>query len=82
MTEKTKTGDPEAELVTIRSFDNEVEAEFARANLESAGIESFLSGDDCGGMRPALTFVNGIKLIVKADDATRATEILDQEGLK
>lgn len=82
MNKKTEAGDPDVELVTIHSFDNEIEAEFAKAKLESAGIQCFLSGDDCGGMRPALSFVNGIKLIVKADDATRATEILTEEGLK
>jgi Putative prokaryotic signal transducing protein len=82
MTKNTKTGEPEAELITIHSFDNQIEAEFAKTKLESAGIQCFLSGDDCGGMRPALTFVNGIKLIVRADDATRATEILSEEGLK
>jgi hypothetical protein len=82
MTEKTKAGEPNIELVTIHSFGNEVEAEFAKAKLESAGIESFLSGDDCGGMRPALSFVNGIKLIVRAEDSAQANEILSQEGLK
>jgi hypothetical protein len=82
MTEKTKSGEPEAELITIHSFDNEIEAEFAKAKLESAGIRSFLSGDDCGGLRPAMSFTNGIKLIVRADDAERANKILSEEGLK
>lgn len=81
MSEKFKSGKPEAELATIHSFDNEIEAEFAKAKLASAGIQCFLSGDDCGGMRPALSFVNGIKLIVRAEDSRRAIEILSQEGL-
>jgi hypothetical protein len=76
MDKKIEAGEPNVELVTIRSFNNEVEAELARTELESAGIKSFLSGDDCGGLRPAMTFTNGIKMIVKAGDALRAGEIL------
>ncbi len=71
MDKKIEAGKPNVELVTIHTFDNEVEAEFAKAQLESAGVECFLSGDDCGGMRPALTFVNGIKLIVRAGSHRR-----------
>jgi hypothetical protein len=81
MFENTKTGEPEAKLVTIHSFDNEFEAELAKAELESAGIQCFLSGDDWGGLRPAMSFTNGIKLIVRADEATRAAEILGEENL-
>jgi Putative prokaryotic signal transducing protein len=80
MNEKSGHGEPNIELVTVRSFDNEVEAEFAKARLESNGIQCFLSGDDCGGLRPALTFTNGIKLIVRADDVGRAEEIINEEA--
>jgi hypothetical protein len=76
MNRKIEAGEPNVELVTIRSFDSEVEAELAKTKLESEGIESFLSRDDCGGLRPAMTFTNGVKLIVRADRATRAEEIL------
>ena len=78
MNKKIEAGEPNVELVTIRSFDSEVEAELAKTKLESAGIKSFLSGDDCGGLRPAMTFTNGIKLVVRADRATRAEEILNE----
>jgi hypothetical protein len=76
MSKKAATRGPKGVLVTIRSFDSEVEAELAKTKLESEGIKSFLSGDDCGGLRPAMTFTNGIKLVVRADRATRAEEIL------
>ena len=79
MNKKIEVGEPNVELVTIRSFDSEFEAELAKTALESAGIKSFLSGDDCGGLRPALTCTNGIKLIVRAEDVGRATEILNEE---
>lgn len=79
MNKKIEAGEPNVELVTIRSFDSEAEAELAKTKLESAGIKSFLSGDDCGGLRPAMTFTNGIKLVVRAEDAVRVGEILNGE---
>jgi Putative prokaryotic signal transducing protein len=78
MNKKFEAGEPNVELVTIRSFSSEAEAELARTELESAGIKSFLSGDDCGGLRPAMTFTNGIKLVVRAEDVARAAEILNE----
>jgi hypothetical protein len=81
MFENTKTGEPEAKLVTLHSFNSEFEAELAKAELESAGIQCYLSGDDCGGLRPAMSFTNGIKLIVRADDAARAAEILGEDDV-
>ena len=86
MIKKSQSGGPKVELVTIRSFDNEVEAEFAKAKLESASIQCFLSGDDCGGLRPALSFVNGIKviamffLILAGRPRIRGTRATETEG--
>lgn len=80
MNQKSQPGEPQVELVTIRTFNNEVEAELAKTQLESAGIRCFLSGDDCGGLRPALTMTNGIKVVVRADDAARAAEILGEQA--
>jgi hypothetical protein len=80
MIKKMQSGDPQAELVTVRTFPNEVDAELAKTQLESGGIRCFLSSDDCGGLRPALTMTNGIKVVVRADDAARAAEILGAEN--
>lgn len=80
MAKNIHSGEPQLELVTIRAFNNEVDAELAKTQLESEGIRCFLSGDDCGGLRPALTMTNGIKLVVRADDAARAEEILSEEN--
>jgi len=78
---KPLSGEPEVELVTIRSYDSQIEAEFAKARLESTGIDCILRGDGCGGMRPSLSFVNGITVVVRADDAIRASKILGEENL-
>jgi hypothetical protein len=81
MIKKTQAGDPQVALVTVRTFTNEADAELAKTQLKSAGIRCFLSGDDCGGLRPALTMTRGIKVVVRADDGARAAEILGEENL-
>jgi len=70
------SGDTESEFVTIRTFGDEFEAMVAKSALEAAGIECVISADDCGGLRPALSFTQGIRLVVKVRDAARADEIL------
>ena len=37
------------DLVTVRTFNDRIEAELAQSALEAAGIESMVSGDDAGG---------------------------------
>ncbi len=63
-------------LVVVRSFGDRFEADLAQSALEAAGIESLIRSDDAGGMRPAMTFANGAELLVRAEDAERADEIL------
>jgi Putative prokaryotic signal transducing protein len=66
------------DLVTIRTFSNEFEALVAQSVLETAGIDCMISADDCAGLRPYLT--QGIKLIVRSDEADRAKEVLPDEA--
>jgi len=68
-----------SDLVTIRTFISEFEAIVAKSALEAAGIDCMTSADDCAGLRPSLSMANGIKLIVRSDDAGRAEEILANE---
>ena len=63
-------------LVPVRVFSTEMEALIARSALRSFGIESYLSSDDCGGQRPAWTLVNGIRLMVRPEDANTANDVL------
>ena len=63
------------ELVVVRTFLNRIDAEMAHSALRAAHIDSFVSGDDGGGVRPA-GWMTGVRLLVRAEDAERATEIL------
>ena len=79
---KPRPGEKEPELVTVRTFGDEFEAMVAKSALEAAGIESVISADDCGGLRPALSLTQGIRLVVKLRDAVRADKILAGKGQK
>ena len=45
------------------------------AALEGSQIESFVSGDDAGGMQPGL-WTAGVRLLVRREDVERATDVL------
>lgn len=67
----------EERTVCVASFVRDREADLARMALESNGIECLLSADDCGGMRPYMSFNTGIRITVKESEATRAQKILE-----
>ena len=69
----------DSELVVVRTFSDRIEADLAHSALEAAGIESMVSGDDAGGVQPGLWTGEGVALLVRAEDATNAREILDVE---
>lgn len=60
-------------MVTIHSYDNQVEAEHDRALLESSGIPAELSGLFYRKAGP-------IELRVRLEDADRAAELLRSIG--
>ncbi len=64
------------EQVVIERFENEVDAEIAKAHLESEGIDASIVKDDAGGMLPSLQQSAGVRLLVDAGRAIRAKEIL------
>ena len=64
-------------LVTIRNFRDLPEAFLAKGSLESAGIESFLVDDNMVRIFVP-TFTGGVRLQVRAEDATLAAEVLDE----
>ena len=66
----------EPELVTVLTFTNDLEANVAKGALEAFGIDCMLSRDDAGGQRPHLGFSSGTRLLVRAEDAQRAAEVL------
>jgi hypothetical protein len=68
------TLDPER-LVVIRTFLNPIDADLAQGALEAAGIDAMVSADDAEGNQPQL-WMGGVRLLVRAEDAAQASEIL------
>jgi len=66
-------------LVSIADFPNRIDAEIAHSALEASGIESFVSGDDAGGVQPGL-WMKGVRLFVREDDADRALDVLKESS--
>jgi len=64
------------EIVVLRVFDNEVEAQMAQQMLRDAGVATFIFKDDGGGMEPHLQRTNGVRLVLNSDDAVQAQDIL------
>jgi hypothetical protein len=64
--------------ITIARFNEPLEAEMASLRLQSAGIETFLSGENAGMMEPGL---GPLQLQVKADDEADARAILADPGI-
>jgi hypothetical protein len=66
-----------SDLVTLAEFPEPMEAEMAKLRLESAGIETFLSGANAAIMSPGL---GPLQLQVSAEDETDARAILSDVG--
>ena len=64
-------------IVTVAEFTESMEAEMAKSRLESAGIESFLSGENARMMEPGL---GPLRLQVATEDEADARAILADEG--
>lgn len=61
----------------VRTFQNSVEAEFARAVLDSHGIACMVLKDDAGGMLPFLGVMHPARLVVRQGDVDTAVRLLD-----
>ena len=68
-----------ARLVSVADFPNRIDAEIAHGALAASGIESFVSGDDAGGVQPGL-WMKGVRLLVREDDTDRALDILNENS--
>jgi hypothetical protein len=67
----------DAEVVTVASFTEPLEAEMARTRLESAGIVTFLRGENARILEPGL---GDLSLQVAASDEADARAILADAG--
>jgi hypothetical protein len=65
------------QLVTLGEFPEPMEAEMAKLRLESAGIETFLSGENAAILSPGL---GPLQLQVNAEDEQDARSILEDVG--
>jgi hypothetical protein len=66
-------------LVTVVTFADVSQASLFRSQLEAAGIEYFLVGEDDSRFFPlGLSPVAGVKVQVKESDVEKAGEILDE----
>lgn len=65
------------DIVIVARFTEPLEAEMARLRLQSAGIETFLSGENAGILEPGL---GPLQLQVKAEDEADARAILADPG--
>ena len=64
------------EFVILQSFNNYIDAHLLMARLESEEIECWLQDENTVTITPILTnAVGGIKLLIKKEDFTRASEI-------
>lgn len=61
------------DLITISTFPSAADAQIAKGVLDEEGIESMIRTDDAGGMYPA---IGGAELLVRSQDAVRASEAL------
>jgi hypothetical protein len=64
-------------LVTVGTYPNKIDAELAQGALEAADIEAVVSADDVGGMQPSMWVGEGVKVLVRAEDAERAKKVLE-----
>ena len=60
--------------VVVRTYPTEVAAELARATLEANGVAALVRSADAAGL---LRYVQGVELLVRAEDAELALELLD-----
>ena len=67
----------ERELVVVRTFSNKFEADVAKSALDGAGIESMVRTDASGNVQPGMWMSNGVDLIVRAEDAAAARDIIE-----
>jgi hypothetical protein len=61
------------DIVVVRTYSLELDAQLDAAVLEVHGVPTQISGDTAGGFKPGMA----IRLLVRAQDAAFANEVLD-----
>lgn len=65
------------DIVLLRQYANEVEANLAASVLEANGVPCRVAADTAGGAFPSLALVFPIRLLVRRGDLAFARELLD-----
>lgn len=66
-----------SDFTPVRTYTDQMSADFAQALLRAEGIESVVMGDGASGWQSMLSWVNGFKVCVADTDAEFAAKILD-----
>jgi hypothetical protein len=65
-----------SDIVVIATYPSEAEASIAQASLDSAGIDSLMLRDDAAGIIPSMSFLKGVRVAVRREDADEARQQL------
>ena len=70
-----------SEWVMVASYSSRAQAEMMVELLQNEGVPAMPRIDDAGGLRPEIVLGTGwAKVIVRAEDRSRASEILEHGG--
>lgn len=64
------------EIVVVRKYFSEIEAQIAQSVLEAHDIPSAILKDDAGGMLPAMHLLYPVRLAVRGEDEEEALRLL------
>ena len=70
---------PDPELVAIRTYSNNFDADFAKSVLDAAGIECVIKGSQHTPYHAGIALGQGLELVVRAEDAEDADRILETD---
>jgi putative signal transducing protein len=65
------------ELVVVKRYLDELSAEIDALALEANGVPAMVSADTAGGALPSMALVFPVRLLVRAEDAPLARELLE-----
>jgi hypothetical protein len=65
------------DMVILRKYTMLMQAELAKLELSSCGINAIILDENIGSIAPHLTLLNGVRLAVAEEDEQEAEEVLD-----
>lgn len=68
------------ELIVVGKYNDEWTAQVAAAALEANGIPARVLADTAGGALPSMSILFPVRLVVRAEDADLARELLESSA--